>query len=99
VIFDVDVKGGLNLKEYFGELALAIFVKVPSIEVLEQRLRLRNTETEDSISRRLFKANFEMSFEDQFDATLVNQDLETSIGEAQKLYRSFAGPLISDSGA
>lgn len=92
VIFDVDVKGGLNLKEYFGELALAIFVKVPSIEVLEQRLRARNTETEDNISRRLFKAKFEMSFEDQFDVTLVNQDLETSIREAQELYRGFVGP-------
>ena len=99
VIFDVDVKGGVNLKSYFGDRALAVFVKVPSMEILEQRLRLRNTESEDSISRRLFKAKFEMSFEDQFDVTLINQDLGTSIREAQDLYRSFAGPLVSDSRA
>ena len=99
VIFDVDVKGGLNLKKYFGEQALAIFVKVPSMEILEQRLRSRNTESEDSISRRLFKAKFEMTFEDQFDVTLLNLDLEASVREAQELYRTFAGPLISDSEA
>ena len=99
VIFDVDVKGGLNLKKYFGDRALAIFVKVPSMETLEQRLRSRDTESEDSLSRRLFKAKFEMTFEDQFDVTLLNQDLEESVREAQELYRSFAGPLISGSEA
>lgn len=96
VIFDVDVKGGLNLKAYFGENALAVFVKVPSLEVLEQRLRKRDTETEDIISRRLFKARFEMAFERQFDVTLLNEDLETSVQQAQKLYRDFAGPLEMD---
>ena len=96
VIFDVDVKGGLNLKQYFGDRGLAIFVKVPSLEILEQRLRSRGTESEDSISRRLFKAQFEMGFEDQFDVTLLNEDLDTSIDEAQTLYRSFAGPVRSD---
>lgn len=96
VIFDVDVKGGLNLKEYFGDSSLAVFVKVPSLEILEQRLRTRDTDSEDSISRRLFKAKFEMTFEDRFDATLFNQDLKTSIKEAQKLYRNFAGPLVAD---
>ncbi len=95
VIFDVDVKGGLNLKEYFGDNALAIFVKVPSLEILEERLRLRNTESEDSISRRLFKAKFEMTFENQFDVTLLNLDLEDSIKQAQDLYRNFAGPLVT----
>ncbi len=89
VIFDVDVKGGLNLKKYFGDKALAIFVKVPSIAVLEQRLRTRGTETDDSISRRLFKAEFEMTFEDNFDVTLVNEDLQNSCAQAQKLYDSF----------
>jgi guanylate kinase len=96
VIFDVDVKGGLNLKKYFGKSALAVFVKVPSIEVLEQRLRNRDTESEGGISRRLFKAKFEMTFEDEFDVTLLNQDLEESIQIAQQLYRNFAGPLALD---
>lgn len=96
VIFDVDVKGGLNLKKYFGESALAVFVKVPSLAVLAQRLRSRNTESEDSISRRLFKAKFELTFEDQFDVTLLNQNLDESIRIAQQLYRNFAGPLVQD---
>jgi len=96
VVFDVDVKGGLNLKKYFGESALAIFVKVPSIEVLAQRLRSRGTESEDSISRRLFKAKFELTFEDQFDVTLLNQNLDESIKIAQQLYRNFAGPPVQD---
>jgi len=96
VVFDVDVKGGLNLKKYFGESALAIFVKVPSIEVLAQRLRSRGTESEDSISRRLFKAKFELTFEDQFDVTLLNQNLDESIRIAQQLYRNFAGPPVQD---
>ncbi len=89
VIFDVDVKGGLNLKKYFGDKALAIFVKVPSIEVLKARLNDRGTETEESLSRRLFKANFEMSFQDQFDVVLVNEHLDTSLAEAQRLYDNF----------
>jgi guanylate kinase len=96
VIFDVDVKGGLNLKKYFEESALAVFVKVPSIDVLGERLRSRNTESEDSISRRLFKAKFELTFEDQFDVTLLNQDLEQSVKIARRLYRNFAGPLAMD---
>ena len=89
VIFDVDVKGGLNLKKYFGDKALAIFVKVPSIDVLKARLNDRGTETEESLSRRLFKANFEMSFQDQFDVVLVNEHLDTSLAEAQRLYDNF----------
>ena len=93
VIFDVDVKGGLNLKRYFKENALAIFVKVPSVEVLEQRLRTRDTESEDIISRRLFKAEFELTFEDQFDKTLLNQYLDESIQTAQQFYRDFVGPV------
>ncbi len=89
VIFDVDVKGGLALKKYFGEKALAVFVKVNSIEVLTARLKDRGTESEQSLSRRLFKANFEMSFQDQFDTVLINDTLETSLAEAQKLYDDF----------
>jgi len=89
VIFDVDVKGGIALKKYFGENALAIFVKVPSLDVLKQRLNDRGTESEESLSRRLFKAKFEMSFQDNFDVVLVNKDLEHSLAEAQRLYNSF----------
>jgi len=89
VIFDVDVKGGLNLKKYFGAQALSIFVKVPSLEVLKTRLNDRGTETEESLSRRLFKAKFEMSFQDHFDVVLVNEDLDKSLAEAQRLYDDF----------
>ena len=89
VIFDVDVKGALNLKQYFGDKALAVFVKVPSIDVLKQRLKGRGTESEESLSRRLYKAEFEMSFEDKFDVTLVNAGLEESYWQAQKLVDDF----------
>ena len=89
VVFDVDVKGGLSLKKYYGDRALAIFVKCPSMEVLEQRLRARQTDTEESISARLFKVKFEMSFENQFDVTLVNNDLHAALKEAQQLVDNF----------
>jgi guanylate kinase len=89
VIFDVDVKGGINLKKYFGEKALAIFVKVPSIEILKARLLERGTENDESLSRRLFKAKFEMTFQDKFDVVLVNEDLDKSLKEAQDLYDKF----------
>lgn len=91
VVFDVDVKGGLNLKKYFNEKALAIFVKVPSIYVLESRLKDRNTETEESLRRRLYKAEFEMTFEKDFDATLLNENLPNSLGLAQKMVEEFLG--------
>lgn len=89
VLFDVDVKGGLHLKEYFKEKALAVFVKVPSLEVLEQRLHERQTDSSSSISQRLFKAKFEMGFESKFDVTLVNEDLDESLKKAQDLVDSF----------
>lgn len=89
VIFDVDVKGGLSLKKYFGDKALAIFVKVPSVNVLKERLHDRGTETPESLSRRLFKAKFEMGFQDKFDVVLVNENLEKSLTEAQRLYDQF----------
>lgn len=89
VIFDVDVKGGLHLKDYFGDDALAIFVKVPSMDVLTSRLKDRGTESEESLSRRLYKARFEMSFEDRFDVTLVNDDMEKSFLEAKTLVDNF----------
>lgn len=89
VLFDVDVQGGLNLKKYFGEKALAVFVQPPSVEILEQRLRGRGTEDEDSISRRLFKVNFEMSFKNQFDTILINDKIDDSFRKAQELVDNF----------
>ncbi len=89
VIFDVDVKGGLALKKYFGEHALAIFVKVPSLEILSARLNERGTESEESLSRRLFKAEFESKFEPQFDVTVINDEFSKSSAEAEYLVREF----------
>ncbi len=89
VIFDVDVKGGLALKKYFGDKALAIFVKVPSLEILEERLKDRGTESEESLSRRLYKAEFEAQFEPQFDVTVVNDDFQKASAEATYLVSEF----------
>lgn len=89
VIFDVDVKGGISLKKYFGDNALSIFVKVKDTDVLAERLKDRGTEDENSLSRRLYKAKFEMSFENQFDVTLINDQLEESFSNAEKLVADF----------
>lgn len=89
VVFDVDVKGGVNLKKYFKDKALAVFVKAPSLEVLKTRLTDRKTDSESSISQRLFKAKFEMTFENEFDVTLLNENLDDSCEEAQSLVMDF----------
>jgi len=89
VIFDVDVKGGLALKKYFGDKALAIFVKVPSLEVLAERLNVRGTETEESMSRRIYKAKFEMTFESQFDVSILNYDFERASLETLEVVTQF----------
>jgi len=91
VIFDVDVKGGISLKDFYKERALTIFVKVPSIESLRERLKGRGTETEDSLSRRLFKVQFEMGFQDHFDVVLLNDNLEDTLKEAEKIVSDFLG--------
>lgn len=91
VIFDVDVKGGLNLKKKFGPEALAIFVRPPSMEALEERLRSRATEPEEKIKIRLAKASSELSYETRFDAVLVNDELERAVNEAQKMVLEFLG--------
>ena len=91
VIFDVDVKGGLNLKQQFGERALSVFISPPSIEVLEMRLRKRSTETEDKTRERIGKAAAEMEFAPRFDHILINDRLETALQEAEKLVRQFIG--------
>jgi guanylate kinase len=89
VIFDVDVKGGLNLKKKFGKDALGIFVRPPSMEALENRLRLRATEPEEKIKMRLAKAASELSFETRFDYVLVNDNLERAVAEANAVVKKF----------
>lgn len=89
VIFDVDVYGGINIKKYYKEKALSIFVMPPSIKHLEQRLRGRSTENEENLSKRLEKAEHEMSFADEFDKIIVNDNLETAIAEAKEIVTEF----------
>lgn len=93
VIFDVDVVGGLNLKKIFGENALAIFVKPPSKETLEERLRNRSTETEEKIRQRLEKAEKEMKKATEFDVILVNDDLNTAIKKATGIVNDFVANI------
>jgi guanylate kinase len=95
-VLDVDVKGGLSIKEFYKDRALAVFVKPPSMEVLEERLRTRATDSAASISARLYKANFELTFEDRFDVTVINDDLDHATAQAEKLVRDFitAEPAI-----
>ena len=89
VVFDVDVLGGMRLKEYFGSKALSIFVMPPSIEVLEQRLRIRNTETEEAIQKRLSRSSLELKHSTNFDVTVVNDVLEQAVVEAKINIQSF----------
>ena len=76
VLFDVDVKGGINIKKYFGEQALSVFVQPPSIEILRQRLELRGTDSAEIIQERVDKAAFELTFTPQFDTVVINDKLE-----------------------
>lgn len=95
-VLDVDVKGGLSIKEFYKDRALAVFVKPPSLEILEERLKSRATDSASSISARLYKANFELTFEDRFDVTVVNDNLDEATAQAQKLVCDFiaAEPAI-----
>ncbi len=81
VIFDVDVIGGLNLKKYFGDKALSVFVQPPSMQELEKRLRSRKTESEDKIQMRINKSTIEMKRSNEFDYVLLNNDLELAVSE------------------
>jgi guanylate kinase len=89
VIFDVDVEGGLNLKKTFGDKAISVFVKPPSVVSLEKRLRTRATEAEESIARRMSKANQELGYATKFDVVLLNDDLDTACFEAKQLVKQF----------
>lgn len=89
VIFDVDVVGGLNLKRNYGKNALSVFVKAPSIAHLEERLKKRETETPESIARRMAKAIKEMDYANQFDAIVLNDDIQSAFSQSEKLVRDF----------
>ncbi len=89
IIFDVDVKGGMNIKKIYGDDALAIFVKPPSVKSLEDRLRSRGAESEDKIQMRLAKASAEMDYERMFDVTIINDKLQEAKNEAYEVVRKF----------
>jgi guanylate kinase len=89
VIFDVDVYGGLNIKKYFGAQALSIFIMPPSVEVLEERLINRGTETYESLQKRVSKARQEIELAPRFDKIVVNDNLETATEQTKKEIKAF----------
>jgi len=89
VIFDVDVKGGLNIKKQFGDRALAVFIAPPSIDALRERLTSRSTDSQEMIEKRVGKAAYEMTFAPQFDVVILNDNLETAKMEAEKVIKDF----------
>lgn len=89
VIFDVDVKGGISLKNYFGDKALSIYIMPPSIEELERRLISRNTDDAETIKTRVAKAAHEMTFHPHFDQIVVNHDLKDAKLEVEKIITDF----------
>lgn len=90
IIFDVDVKGGVNLKKYFGEAAMSVLILPPSIEELERRLVKRGTDSPEAIAERVAKASSELEFaEGKFDYNLVNDDLDTAFAEIENAVDSF----------
>ncbi len=91
VVFDVDVKGGINIKKYYGDEALSLFIQPPSVEELRKRLEGRATDTPEAIQERLDKAAYELTFAPQFDKVIVNDDLETAKQEALQTVKDFLG--------
>ena len=89
VVFDVDVVGGCNIKQFYGDRALSVFIQPPSIEELRKRLEGRGTDTPEVIESRIAKAEFELSFAPKFDVVIVNDDLDTAKAEALKVIREF----------
>ncbi len=88
-VFDIDVKGGINLKRLYGENALSVFIMPPAVDILRERLLARGTETPESIERRVAKAATEISFSDKFDKILINDNLESCLKEAEGVVRDF----------
>ena len=91
VVFDVDVKGGVNIKKYYGDEALSLFIQPPSVEELRRRLEGRGTDTAEAIEQRLAKAEYELTFASQFDKIIVNDDLEKAKQEALRIVKDFLG--------
>lgn len=89
VVFDVDVKGGINIKRFYGEQAMSLFIQPPSVEELRRRLEGRGTDTPEAIESRLAKAEYEMTFASQFDHVVVNDDLEQAKQETLQLVSDF----------
>ena len=89
IIFDVDVKGGVSLKKYFGDAALSVFIQAPSVEELRRRLVARATDTPEAIEQRVAKAEEEMTYAPRFDRVLVNDDLQTAFREAEAMVDAF----------
>lgn len=89
IVFDVDVKGGVNLKRYFGDKALSVFIQAPSIEELRRRLENRGTDSAEDIDKRVGKAAEEMTYAPLFDYILVNDDLETAFAESVRVIDEF----------
>lgn len=91
VVFDIEVNGATNLKKFFPDNSMAVFVAPPSPEVLFQRLRDRNTESEESLRVRIARAGEELAYVDSFDRVLVNDDLPTALAEAEAIVGEFIG--------
>ena len=89
VVFDVDVKGGVNIKKFYGDQALSLFIQPPSVEELRRRLEGRGTDTQEAIEQRLAKAEYELTFAPQFDRVIVNDDLEAAKQEALRVVNAF----------
>ena len=89
ILFDVDVMGGIRLKEIFGEDAMSIFVMPPSIEELRRRLEGRGTDAPEVIEKRIAKASFELTKAPEFDKQVVNDDLEVAVAEVTEIVKNF----------
>lgn len=89
IIFDVDVKGGMNLKKHFGPDALAMFIMPPSLEALEQRLRNRGTESEENIAKRLARSAEELKMSELFDITIINDNLNEAVDKTQQIINNY----------
>ncbi len=89
ILFDIDVKGGVNLKRIFGENALSVFVRPPSVEELRRRLVGRGTDSPEAIEKRVAKAHEELLYEKEFDVVLVNDILENTLKEAEDMIINF----------
>ncbi len=85
VVFDIDVKGAMNVKAAYPDQTLTIFIKPPSKDVLLERLKKRKSESEESLQKRIAKATYELTFEANFDKVLVNDDLATALQQAEKI--------------